>query len=319
MRSTLLLWVEQGRIAPADLVRALALAQVLPTHDQWRVFLDRLLLWLGMVLVAAGVIFFLAYNWHELGRVAKLALVQALLLAALLAVVRLGLERAGGQAALFGASLLLGALLALIGQTYQTGADTFELFAAWAAMILPWVLLARLPALWLLWLALINLAIALYFQVFPSIFGLLFQTEQVLWILWAFNTAALAVWELLAERGVTWLAPRWAPRVLASASGGLITVLAMMQVLAWRDSHVWAVPAWLLWLAAAWVVYRHAVRDLFVLAGGVLSVIVVASAFFIKHMPLHDAGSFLLIGLVVIALSAAGGWWLRQVAAEIEP
>jgi len=78
------------------------------------------------------------------------------------------------------------------------------------------------------------------------------------------------------------------------------------------------VPAWLLWLALAWAVYRYAVRDLFVLAGGVLSVIVVVSSFFIRHMPLHDAGSFLLIGLVVIALSAAGGWWLKQVALELE-
>jgi hypothetical protein len=29
-----------------------------------------------------------------------------------------------------------------------------------------------------------------------------------------------------------------------------------------------------------------------------------------------DAGAFLLIGVVVIALSAAGAWWLKGVAAE---
>ena len=45
-----------------------------------------------------------------------------------------------GKAALLAASLFVGALLALIGQIYQTGADTFEMFAAWAALILPWVL-----------------------------------------------------------------------------------------------------------------------------------------------------------------------------------
>ena len=49
-------------------------------------------------------------------------------------------NRPAGKAALLAAALLTGGLLALIGQTYQTGADTFELFATWAALILPWVL-----------------------------------------------------------------------------------------------------------------------------------------------------------------------------------
>ena len=46
-------------------------------------------------------------------------------------------------------SLFTGALLALVGQTYQTGADTYELFALWAFAITAWVAVARLPALWL--------------------------------------------------------------------------------------------------------------------------------------------------------------------------
>jgi hypothetical protein len=36
-------------------------------------------------------------------------------------------------------------------------------------------------------------------------------------------------------------------------------------------------------------------------------------------MSMNHAGSFLLIGLLVIGLSAAGGFWLKQVAAEEEP
>ena len=44
-------------------------------------------------------------------------------------------------------SLLTGALLALSGQVYQTGADTFELFAWWAVLILPWVLVSRFSPL----------------------------------------------------------------------------------------------------------------------------------------------------------------------------
>lgn len=317
-RRIVLQWAEQQLIAASDLPRALAVAEVLPSRDAWRSFLDRLLLWMGMALVAAGLIFFLAYNWNDLGRFAKFSLAEVLMVAALLFVWHKGLDRPSAKAALFGASLFLGALLALIGQTYQTGADTFELFAGWAAMILPWVLVGRYPALWLLWLVLVNLAIRFYFQAFPNIFGLLFNTECVLWALFAFNTAALVVWEAVAARGIEWLSRRWGPRLLATASGGLVTALAMIQILDGRDANIWAVPVWLAWLVAAWAVYRHSVKDVFVLAGGVLSVIVVVATFFAKHLSDNNSSGFLMVGLIVIALSAAGGWWLKNLAAEHE-
>jgi len=78
----------------------------------------------------------------------------------------------------------------------------------------------------------------------------------------------------------------------------------------------WNFAIWIGWLVAAYFVYRHAIRDLYVLAGGALSVIVVAAALLGKALPMRDAGEFLFIGLVVIALSAAAGWWLRMLAAE---
>jgi hypothetical protein len=69
-------------------------------------------------------------------------------------------------------------------------------------------------------------------------------------------------------------------------------------------------------MAAAYAAYRHWTRDLFVLAGGVLSITVVVATFLGKHMKFDHAGSLLFIGLVVIGISAAGGWWLKQVANE---
>ena len=52
-----------------------------------------------------------------------------------------------------------GAVLALVGQTYQTGADVWELFAAWAALMLPFAWLSRSTASWVLWLGVANLAL----------------------------------------------------------------------------------------------------------------------------------------------------------------
>jgi uncharacterized membrane protein len=314
-RSEILDWAEQGRIAAGGLRRALEIGAALPTANQWRRFLDRVLLYLGAVLLSAGVIFFFAFNWNDLGRFAKFALVQAPVVAALVVVWRMGLERPAGKAALIAAALLVGAVLALIGQTYQTGADTFELFAAWAVAILPWALVARFPTLWILWLALVNIAASFYYQTFGGLFGLIFSPERMVWVLFAINTAALVAWEACAYAGLEWLRGRWGPRLIATASGVAVTTLALWAILGGNDRAL-NLLAWAGWTGLAYAVYRHAVKDLFVLAGGALSAIVVLTALLGKAMSSSDAGSFLLLGVAVIGMSAAAGYWLRQVAAE---
>jgi uncharacterized membrane protein len=316
-RHEILDWVEQGRIAPQNLRAALEAAGALPSADEWRGFLERLLLWLGTVFLVAAGIFFIAYNWAGMGRYAKFALAEIPIVLALGLLWGLGLERAAGRAALLAAALLTGALLALIGQIYQTGADTFELFAAWAVAILPWVLVGRFAALWIVWIAIVNLALVLYFQTFGGIFGILFGPERQLWLLFALNTAALTVWEGCALAGVEWLRKRWAVRVLATASGGLATTLALFDILDWRSASGLGVPAWLAWLGCAYLVYRRRIQDIFVLAGGALSLIVVVATFLGERLLDHGEGmAFLLIGLIVIGLSAAAGWWLRSIARE---
>lgn len=317
-RQTLLDWAEQGRIAPANLRRALESANALPTIGGWRSFLDHLLLWMGTVLTAAGVIFFFAYNWQDLGRFAKFGLVEALIAATLVFVWRLGVDRPAGKATLLAASLLVGALLALVGQIYQTGADPYELFLVWALAILPWVILGRFSALWMLWLVLVNLAVILYYQAFPGLLAMLFGPETMLWILLGLNTAALAIWEISALKGVAWLRERWAPRLIATATGVMATALAMWNILdEVVEQTTPGAAAWLAWLAIVYAVYRRRIQDVYILAGAVLSVIVVVATFLVDVDYFEvDAFEFLFVGLLVIGLSAAGGWWLRKVAAE---
>ncbi|HEU4643976.1 MAG TPA: DUF2157 domain-containing protein [Burkholderiales bacterium] len=317
VRQDILEWAQAGRIAPERLRRALELGGVLPDRAEWRHFLDRLLLWLGAVMLGAAAVFFLAYNWDDLGRYAKFGLAQGLIVAALAVLWWQGLERAAGKAALLAAAIFTGALLALIGQTYQTGADTFELFAAWAAAILPWALLGRFAALWVVWLALVNLAVVLYFQAFRGLFGVLFGPERQLWLLFGLNTVALIAWEGLARAGLDWLRERWAPRLIATAGGSLATALLLMDIF---DRHVAGLGwlAWLAWMASGYAAYRRWLKDVYVLAGGVLSGVIVVASLLVRGLSevRFEAGAFLLIGLVVIGVSAAGGIWLKNVANE---
>lgn len=315
-RADLLDWSDQGRIAPESLRAAFDVAGVLPDAARWRGFIDRTLLFIGVVMVASGVIFFFAFNWQELGRFGKFALVEVPLVAGLMLAWRLGLESLSGKAAILFVSLLTGALLALVGQTYQTGADTFELFAAWAVAILPWVMVARFTPLWIVWLVLVNLAVSLYFLTFGLFWGMLFAPEKLLWLLFGLNTAALAIWEGCAAAGLEWLRERWSVRILATASGVLVTTLGVWDVIDWRTSSHWGGPAWCAWMLAAYVMYRHLYKDVFVLAGGVLSAIVMTSVLLAKGINSHNADALGLISFAVIGLSAAGGVWLKKVATE---
>ncbi len=317
-RQMILDLAEQGRIAPQQVRQALLLTGVLPTKPDWQHFLDQLLLWLGTSLVSAGVIFFFAYNWNALGRHTKFGLVEALVVAALLCIWRLGLEGIAGKAALLAASLFVGTLLALIGQTYQTGADTFELFGVWAGAILPWVLVGRFAALWVLWLVVVHVALGLYYQTFGGLFGLVFGPEEMVWVVLLLSTGALVVWEAYRAYGVTWLHERWATRFLATASGSFMTTLAVFSILESLERDSLGFLVWLVWLGAAYVVYRHLMLDVYVLAGSVLSVTIVMTCFLGRYMlpEYTDASSFLFLGLIVIGLSAAGGWWLKQVVAQ---
>jgi uncharacterized membrane protein len=312
-------WAERGHIRAEDLPKALAIAGVTPDSRAWTRFLATFLLSLGALLIATGVIFFFAYNWDAIGRFGKFGLLEATFVAGAVAAWFYGPAKPAGQAALLAATLLTGALLALIGQTYQTGADTYQLFAWWAALIVPWVVVSRLPALWLIWIALLNLAIAMYFSAFPGLLGVVFSGEALLWVLFGVNGVASVIWELATRRGPQGPQGRWSARVLIGATGTMITILALAAILDRTNVEPLRLLVYVAWLGAMYACYRRISIDLFALAGSVLSTVIVVAALLVKLMlDSAEAGGFLFIGLVVIAMSAAGAWWLRRVAAEAD-
>src|SRR4249920_2491313 len=118
---------------------------------EWRTFYHRLFNAAGVGSLAAGVIFFVAANWTQYGLLGRFAIVQL----ALAAAVGLALWRPPpamlGESNVALATLLTGALLALFGQSYQTGADLYELFFVWALLAMPFALASRTGATWAIW------------------------------------------------------------------------------------------------------------------------------------------------------------------------
>ena len=116
---------------------------------------------MAAALVGLGLVFWVAAHWADLGRAGRFALLQGTL-----AVMALGgLLRPVARVPLSLLVMLLsGALLAYFGQTYQTGADAWLLFALWAALLLPLALGLRSDVLWAPWALVAMTAVALWVQ-----------------------------------------------------------------------------------------------------------------------------------------------------------
>lgn len=307
-------WAAHGQLRETDR-RVLAASGLLPEAGDWRRFINGLLLWFGVVMIAAGFIFFLAFNWQAMGRFAKFALAEVALALPLAYIGWRSLTGHAGQAAIVAAALCTGALFALIGQTYQTGADTWELFFAWSIAIIPWALLGRLPVLWLLWLGLVNLTLGLYIDAIGGVFNRLIEPQQQVWLFWGLNTLTWLLWETLAHHGVDWLRPRWAPRILAFASGSTICSLAIYDIIGPNMSV--AIPVFLLWLSLMWVWFRYRAPELFMLAGGTLAALLFSLVLLGRLLPWGGSGSLLFMALATICLSGLAAQWLRKLAHEL--
>ena len=170
-RRTIEQLLHQGLLPLKNTEAAATHLEVYPSKRTWLIFFDKALLIIGAVALVLSLVFFIAYNWQNIGKMGKFALVEGALVITIALYVALSFRQLRQrfqlirQLLLLIASIITGSLLALFGQVYQTGADTWQLFFGWALLITPWVMIARFPALWLLWLGLINACLLLYLDV----------------------------------------------------------------------------------------------------------------------------------------------------------
>ncbi len=309
-RAQLLRLAEAGTLTREQVQRAAIHAPLQPAAHEWQEMFERLLVFGGALLLGAAAVFFFAYNWDELHRFAKFALACAALVACGLVALWSAPRGIAFRAALFGACIATGALFALIGQAYQTGADVWELFAAWAALMLPFVLLSRSSASWALCLLVLNAALlrALSQSASWTYFNGLFELLPLLTVA-ALNLAVLLMFEgighaLLDEPR------RWMARLAAI---GVVAPLCMAAVMGWSAARLWpGLPIFALAVAAGVVVYRSRRQDIAVLALLSYATIVVLTAGLAELI--NDRGFLALngLGLFVILSSAAAGRWLMR-------
>ncbi|NRA52807.1 MAG: DUF2157 domain-containing protein [Gammaproteobacteria bacterium] len=318
-RNELLSLIEQHRGVQDNMTDAVKMSGILPQPTAWACFINSLLLWVGCITLGLSFIFFLAHNWSHMSRLVKFALVESALVLAILAYLRVQIYSVSSSAALMLGAILLGALMAFFGQTYQTGADPWQLFFYWAMLITPWALISRFVAIWLMWLVLLNLSIGLYCDVNGNPLSSIVEGRvSVVWLIFGFNTFSFVVWVGLSQK-LQWLQKQWAIRLLATVAGITITSLALGYILESSGPSVLALAAWAVFLSSLYYVYRVRQIDLFMLAGSCLSVIVVIVTFIGKEVLEHgDEFAFLLLSGLVIGLGTGAAFWLKQVQQEAQ-
>lgn len=306
--------IRQGRLPIKHADQAAQQLAVYPTKNTWLHFFDKALLIIGSVALVLSLVFFVAYNWLHMGKMGKFALVEGLLVITIGLYVLFSFRKRFAlirQLLLLTASIITGSFLALVGQVYQTGADTWQLFALWALLIIPWVVIARLPALWLLWLGLINVALLLYFEV-SGLAGIPYYYQSLV------NLGLLALLNTFALNGWLRFTPKhsslsWSSYVVGLVSAVYITCLAIMPVL---DDYgvitaVMALLLWASWCSFMWWRFYQSRLNVLMLTYLCGSVIVTVMFWVGELLGELAAGGFLLLALLLIAMSSMAVHWLR--------
>jgi uncharacterized membrane protein len=258
----------------------------------------------GGALAGLGLIFWIAANWSGFGRFGRIALIEAAFLIACVCAWRFRNARsAAGIAAL----LAIGALFACLGQTYQTGADPWQLFALWAALGLPLCIGLRSPALWVPWTVVAMICIERLLFLHPDPFA-------------PFALGAAAAFGIACA-----LSPRW-QRYTGSGLWPFRTALlqaiglALVLGIAGLFSRHHTADYWLalvMLAGTAWLLYRPQSRDVAGLCAAALAIDVLlvagGSRLLLDGASHEPVAELMLLALAAIGLLATTAWLLKDV------
>ncbi len=153
--------------------------EILELYEVQRLSFTKTLLYVGSILIGAGILSFIASNWEEIGKTAKFLLILAIFIGCNVAAFRMEKNYPKTSTSIFYLGVLVfGAGIFLIEQMFHLGVSFREAFLWWSLGILPlsWVLRDK----WILLAA----AIFLFFNITddPYLSGQTIPFWTLLWI-----------------------------------------------------------------------------------------------------------------------------------------
>ncbi len=280
-------WSEQG-------VDKMLKEKVYPDRKSWIRFLHLFFISLGTGFTVCGIIFFFAFNWAGMHKFLKMGILEFLLIAAVIPILILKLNQTIKNVILTGASILVGAMLAVYGQIYQTGANAYDFFLGWIMFITIWVLISNFAPLWLLFILLINTTIVLYSQQVASYWN----EMMVLNILFIMNSAILTGFLILSNTISKLKIPAWFTNTLALATVALSTTGIVIGIFYKQDTEWSILIAVSLLFFTGGLVYGYHYKRTFYLSVIPLSFIVVISSMLIDKI--HGDSMFFVVSVFII-------------------
>ena len=268
--------------------------EIYNSKKSWQKFLKLFFISLGIGFTVAGIIFFFAYNWADLHKFIKIGLIEGLIVITVLIVLFSKSSLEIKNIILTGASVLVGALFAVFGQIYQTGANAYDFFLGWTLFISIWVIISNFAPLWLVFVTLINTTLLLYAEQVAHdwsdvlIFTLLFGVNLF------FLALALASKKYTEEVKP----PVWFTNVLALAAVTASTIGICNGIFDQQASPFYILIIVAAILYAVGITYGLKVKSGFYLSIIPFSCIIIISSLLIKLS--DDAGMFFFICLFVI-------------------
>ena len=299
-----------------------AMSLLYPAQN-WRFWISRLLLVLSVSLILSGIVHFFAFNWTKIAPEMKLISIQLAILGCLGASFFYRLTRLSSKIMLLSASVLVGVFLAVFGQIYQTGADSYNLFMMWAFFILPWVILSEFAALWLVWLVISNIFLILYWSqaALPE-----HESEMmIISYLAIFNLVFLGLREFFANQGTQWLQDKWT-RVVLVVPILVYLLIPTIRLIIEPSRATTAVVLGAVLSAIIhgvfYIIYRHTFRDMWGLVATILSGCIILESAIFKALTEVFKNSldffFLMMGVITLGLFTLVIIRLHIIAKEME-
>ncbi len=281
-------WTEKG-------IDKVLREEVYSDSKSWKGFLNLLFISLGVGFTVLGIIFFFAYNWTDLHKFAKMGLIEGLIILTTSVVLFSKLNLNIKNILLTGTSVLVGVLIAVFGQIYQTGANAYDFFLGWTLFISLWVVISNYPPLWLVFLTLVNTTFILYSQQVASYWSEVF----VFGVLFLFNALVLVIIHLFSKIRNDIKVPSWFTSLLGLAAIVFSTIGIIIGIFDKHQSSFLVLLVLSILAYGSGLAYSFKSKSGFYLSIIPFSIIIIISALLIKISD-DEAVMFFIISLFII-------------------
>ncbi|MBS0286811.1 MAG: DUF2157 domain-containing protein [Proteobacteria bacterium] len=292
-------------------------------HVSWGAWTSRMLQILGTLFIVTGLIFYFAFNFANMSSSYKLHTIEAALIACAAGAWAFSLSKLSGQLFLTFACILVGVFLAVFGQAYQTGADSYQLFLTWSLLILPWVCISQFLALWYLWLIILNISVSLYWvqSTTVNLDAIYFISFLQLLLFGMF----LVLREYAQNKNISWCQQRLYRilLVLSILIISLVPIFALIQTLQWKNLYLSlsAILGLLIQFALIYY-YRYKKIDIgavgltilaLCLGGSMVSYKILSNVTLFTEPTINERASWLLMALMTLIIFTIGASILKKI------